>query len=76
MSFDYIFGGKCKKCGRDLKGLDFCYECGRLMNEITIESEEEQYYRRVALHITETLGFVLGFPPSWFELSHAWNFLL
>ena len=41
MSFDYIIGGKCKKCGRDLKDLDFCYECGRLMNEITIESEEE-----------------------------------
>ena len=28
MSFDYLIGGKCKKCGRDLKDLDFCYECG------------------------------------------------
>lgn len=33
MSFDYISGGKCKKCGRDLKDLNFCYECGAIEEE-------------------------------------------
>lgn len=33
MSFDYTSGGKCKKCGRDLKDLNFCYECGAIEEE-------------------------------------------